>query len=106
LFSCKKEEPEGVLIRVRNASQYQFENINVSPNHHYSTLGIGQTSDYQSYEIARSNLAVTLTAQGEELGVATIADLSSPQLKPGRYTYVLAITKGNAGENRLTTSLE
>ena len=86
LFSCKKEDPEGILIRVRNASQYPLENILLVdiPQHNYGTLGIGQASDYQSYARASYDPSLTLTAQGEDLGQININDMPARGLEPGR----------------------
>ncbi|MBJ6142214.1 hypothetical protein [Hymenobacter sp. BT559] len=108
LFSCKKEDPEGIFIRVRNASQYPLENIVFvdNPQHTYGALSSGQISDYQSYARASYLPSVTVTAQGEELPHININDMPVAGLEPGRYTYVLDVIKDNRGGNRLTVSLE
>jgi hypothetical protein len=108
LVSCKKEAPEGIFIRVRNASPYPLEKIVVvtNPPHTYDALDIGQTSDYQVYTAGSYSPSVTLTAQGEDLLLINLNDMPAAGLEPGHYTYVLDIIKNNVGGNRLATSLE
>jgi hypothetical protein len=108
LFSCKKEEPGDIFIRVRNASQYPLENIIVK-SRNYGTLAVEQSSDYQLLPVDSSLPGVTLTAQGQQLGLLPLNDMPSAPpaaLEPGRYTYVLDIVKGNNGGNQLAISRE
>jgi hypothetical protein len=109
LVSCKKEEPVEIFIRVRNASQYPLENIIVK-SRSYGALGVGQSSDYQLLQVDDSIPGIILTVQGEQTGLVPLNDMPvtvpTKALKPGRYTYVLAVTKGNNGTYLLAISRE
>jgi hypothetical protein len=108
LLSCKKEDPEGVSIRVRNASQYSFENIVVNTTggeNNYGTVSAGQSSDYKYFTKAYGYGYVKLTSQGEELQIIPIDYVGESLLAPGRYTYALDVVDYN-GQKRLTSTLE
>jgi hypothetical protein len=108
LFSCKKEEPESIFIRVRNASHYPLENI-VVKFRNYGSLGVGQSSDYQPLQVSNSLPTVTLIVQGKTVGFTSVIDGPEGKvvaLEAGRYTYVLDVAKGPNGENGLVVSRE
>jgi hypothetical protein len=100
LVSCKKEESADIFIRVHNASQYPLENI-VVKSRSYGALGVGQSSACQLLPVDNSIPCITLTVQGTQTGLIPLNDMPltvpTKALKPGRYTYVLDVTKGNGG---------
>jgi hypothetical protein len=108
LFSCKKEEPEDIFIRVRNASQYPLENI-VVKFRDYGSLSVGQSSDYQPLQVSNSLPTVTLVVQGQARGFTSVIDGPEGKvvaLEAGRYTYVLNVVKTPTGENSLVVTRE
>lgn len=109
LFSCTKEDatPESISIRVRNASQYQFDDIVVitpGGENKYGKVGIGQSSEYKSFAQAYPYAYVKLTVQGQELVLQPIDYVGATLLEPGRHTYALDVVNGT--QRRLTISLE
>jgi hypothetical protein len=113
LFSCKKEDATAgsgsgaIFIRVRNASQYQFDNIVVtSPGgqNTYGTVAIGQSSDYKAFSQAYRYAQLNLAIQGQALQLLPTDYVGETPLQPGRYTYAVDVTNGNP--RRLTISLE
>jgi hypothetical protein len=112
LFSCKKEDATSpssgnIFIRVRNASQYQFDDIFVNTSggeNKYGTVAAGQKSDYKAFTKAYKYAYIKLNAQGQALGIQPIDYVGETPLQPGRYTYALDVTSGNP--QRLTITLE
>jgi hypothetical protein len=112
LFSCKKEDAMSpgsgdIFIRVRNASQYPFDDIVVNTSggeNKYSTVAAGQKSDYKAFTKAYKYAYVKLNTQGQDLGIQPIDYVGETPLQPGHYTYALDVTTGNP--RRLTITLE
>lgn len=113
LSSCKKDDAASgsgsgdIFIRVRNASQYQFDNIIVtSPGgqNRYGTVAAGQSSDYKAFSHAYRYAQINLAIPGQSLQLLPTDYVGETPLQPGRYTYAVDVTTGNP--RRLTISLE
>lgn len=104
LAACKKSEdatPEGVSIRVKNASQYQFESVYVNSVHGenaYGTLGAGLSSDYKPFAQAYRYSYIKAVVKGRTLELHPFCTVGEELLKPGHYTYVLNVEDFNGRE--------
>ncbi|MDU0371160.1 hypothetical protein ACFPAF_12190 [Hymenobacter endophyticus] len=107
-LSCKKEEEDTkVQIRVRNASNYQFEAVQVlmpSGQHAYGTLNAGQSSNYATYSEAFRYAAVKVKVNGQDLEWIPTDYVGETPLQPGKYTYLVGIT--DIANGRLGLRLE
>jgi hypothetical protein len=109
LFSCKKEGSGDIFIRVRNASQYQFDNIVVKAakgDNSYGNISAGQKSDYKAFEQAYKYAYIELSVQGQKLVLQPTDYVGETPLTPGQYTYVLDVVNGSQNQKRLTIQLE
>jgi hypothetical protein len=112
LFSCTKDEvtPQGVSIRVSNASQYPFESIFVNTSggeNSYGSLGAGQSSAYKSFARAYRYAYLKIVVQGQELVWQPFDYVGETTLEPGRYTYVVDVVEAaNSSSKQLTLRLE
>jgi hypothetical protein len=108
--ACKKDAdaaPDGVLIRVRNASPYAFESVYVNTSggeNTYGQVAAGQSSDYKLFANAYSYAYIKVSANGQEVVWQPIDYVGEKPLEPGRYTYVLGID--DLANRRISLQLE
>lgn len=110
-LSCNKSndlEPQGVVIRVQNASTYQFETVYVNTSggeNNYGTLRAGASSSYLGgYTKAYSYAYIKVVINGEELVLQPIDYVGETPLKAGNYTYVVNVV--DFAQRRLSLKLE
>jgi hypothetical protein len=112
LFSCRKDDPtpEGIFIRVNNASQYPFDTIFVNTSggeNSYGPLGAGQSSACKSFARAYRYAYIKIVVQGQELVWQPFDYVGETPLEPGRYTYVVDVVEAaNSSSKQLTLRLE
>ncbi|MBC6696589.1 hypothetical protein [Hymenobacter sp. BT190] len=95
--ACKKDDdasPDGVAIRVRNASPYAFESVLVNTSdgeNSYGALAIGQSTQYKPFASAYSYAYVKVMINGQAVVWQPIDYVGEKKLEDGKYTYVLGI---------------
>jgi hypothetical protein len=95
--ACSKKEdaePDGVRIRVRNASPYVFESVDVDTSdgkNTYSQLAPGQSSDYKLFASAYRVAYARVIINGQTVVWQPVDYVGEKKLENGRYTYVLGI---------------
>ncbi|NVO85336.1 hypothetical protein [Hymenobacter terrestris] len=107
-ISCKKEPAAGeVLIRVKNASSYQFQSVQViapGGENSYGALGTGEETAYAAYPTAYKYAYVKVLIDGQEFVFQPIDYVGEAPLGPGKYAYVLSVA--NITQGNLTLTLE
>jgi hypothetical protein len=84
-------------IRIRNATDRDFQNVVVG-RAHYGPIGRGDSSGYQSWGPAYRYAFVSLLADGKPMLLQPIDYVGETRLGPGRFTYILTIHPGPAGD--------
>ena len=98
---------EHVLVRVRNASSDELDDIRVffpdAPDRamHYGAVASGAASEYLPVSRAYRYAHIEATAGGRPYSLQPIDYVGEEELEPGRYTYVL-----RTEADRLTVALE
>jgi hypothetical protein len=97
--SCQKSndlEPQGITIRIRNASSYSFESVYVNTSggeNTYGALAAGQSTQYLGgYTQAYRYAYIKVVINGQELVLQPIYYVGETGLTPGSYTYVIGVT--------------
>ncbi|MGC4050152.1 MAG: hypothetical protein QM757_12275 [Paludibaculum sp.] len=94
-----------VQIRVRNASNLDFDQIRVTfPDGRevdYGPLSKGASSNFREATQAYRYAGVSVTAAGRTISLTPADYLGEKELPAGRYTYVLKVSGG-----QLTVELE
>jgi hypothetical protein len=98
-LSCDKAsdlEPQGVVIRVRNASSYPFETVYVNTSggeNNYGPLAAGKSTQYLgNYTKAYRYANIKVVIAGQELVLQPFDYVGETPLTPGNYTYVIGVT--------------
>jgi len=92
-------EDDRVLLRVRNSSDRDFEEVFVvsgeplTAGKYFGNVPSGATSDYRPFDLAYSYGYVRVTSGGEEYTFIPIDYVGEKPLTPGSYTYVLGLSK-------------
>ena len=95
IVSCTKDnsaDPNEVLIRIENTSDFDFKNVIVNTSggeNNYGNLDSHQTSDYKIFELAYSYAFIELQIDGETYTMQPIDYVGETTLNAGKYTYVL-----------------
>lgn len=89
-MGCAKDE--GVLIRVKNISSYDFSSIQVCETK-YGSLQSNQTSNYQSFETAYSNNYIELSIGSDTLEYFLFDFAGPTSLGPGKNTYKIDVVE-------------
>lgn len=87
-----------VLIRVSNASPYDFNDLFVNTSggeHDYGNLGNGLTSVYKRFDFAYEYAYVSLTIDGKEFVFQPIDYVGATKLSNGEYTYEIDVDTTN-----------
>ncbi|QHT71276.1 hypothetical protein GXP67_33795 [Rhodocytophaga rosea] len=96
LLSCQREDvvPGQLLLRIKNATSYQFDEVYVNTSNGENLYGIlkaSSTSDYKEFEAAYRYAYIKLKIQGEEFVIQPIDYVGEELLTEGKYTYVLSM---------------
>lgn len=106
--ACQKETAtDGVRIRVKNTSSYQFESVHVDTSggsNDYGSLNAGKKTDYASYTQAYNYAYIKVKIDGRELVLQPTDYVGETPLEPGKYTYEVGVSDLAAG--RLSFALE
>lgn len=82
-------------IRVKNATKFDFKNVQVDPANldtlvSYGDIKRGARTDYKPFEVAYRIAYVRLLINNEERLVQPIDYFGEAPLDPGRYTYIIS----------------
>ncbi|MBO0321233.1 hypothetical protein J0X14_02915 [Muricauda sp. CAU 1633] len=107
LVACSDEDYGPVYIRLSNVSDFDFENIVVSPygeQENYGNLAAGEISGYKEFDRAYSYGFIELTIDGETYTIQPIDYVGETPLAQGNYTYQLDVPEfqGQYGTLSLT----
>ena len=109
--SCQKAndlEPQGITIRIRNASPYAFESVYVNTSggeNTYGPLAAGKSSQYLGgYTQAYRYAYVKVVINGQELVLQPIDYVGETPLSQGSYTYAIGVT--DLARKQLSLQLE
>ena len=101
-------DPEGILIRVENASSADFKDIRISSGStpvEFGNISAGARSDYKEFESAYRYGFVSLLANGKELRIQPFDYVGETPLSKGYYTYKLDIDNSNPDNPTLQMEL-
>jgi len=95
LQACGQEDPmdTAVLIRIKNTSASDFENIHVNTSggqNNYGNLAAGETSAYMEFASAYRYAYVRLEVNGQTALVQPFDYVGETLLENGKYTYELS----------------
>ncbi|NMM47526.1 hypothetical protein [Marinigracilibium pacificum] len=102
-LGCSKED-EPLLIRIKNISQFDYKNITVNSNT-FNDLNSGETSDYQTFEVAYRYAYVELEIDGEVFTIQPIDFVGETEYKNGSYTYLIDANESTERYSRLSIDL-
>ena len=107
LVSCTKDDlanPNEVLIRIENTSDFDFKNVIVNTSggeNNYGNLDSHQTSDYKIFELAYRYAFIELKIDEETYTIQPIDYVGETALNTGKYTYVINATSSGNQYDRL-----
>ena len=87
-------------IRIRNATNRNLQGVVVGRSH-YGSIQRGESSGYQSWGPAYRYASVSLLADGKPVRLQPIDYVGETPLGPGRFTYILRLHQGQAGDDVL-----
>ncbi|MDZ4683122.1 MAG: hypothetical protein SH848_21905 [Saprospiraceae bacterium] len=109
LTGCTQDEVfTGVLIRIENASDFDFKNIvvNIGTGQDvYGDLNANQISEYKTFESAFRYAFVELQIDGETFTHQPFDYVGETPLNFGKYTYKLTAEDSGSQYNRLSLTL-
>lgn len=88
-------DPNKVNIRVKNVSDYNFCNVQVSPYSELSNCGIiksGELTCYRSYDVAYHYGYIRLDIGEKEFELIPFDYVGETSLAPGYYTYSIGVS--------------
>lgn len=100
----KVVEAMEVRIKIKNTSDYDYQNIRVktpTDDLSYGDLPAGEVSDYQSFETAYRYAAISLDIDGKIYRFKPIDYVSETPLSSGEYTYEIDLENLNANHLEL-----
>jgi len=112
LVSCTKDDlvnPNEVLIRIENTSDFDFKNVIVNTSggeNDYGDLDAHQTSDYKTFEFAYSYAFIELKIDGETYTIQPIDYVGESTLNVGKYTYAINANSSGNQYDRLNLILD
>ncbi|RSK45635.1 hypothetical protein [Hymenobacter perfusus] len=106
--SCQKETvTDGVRVRVKNASSYQFKDVHIDTSggtNDYGRLNAGKETEYAAYTQAYNYAYIKVTIDGRDLVLQPTDYVGETALESGKYTYRVGVSDLAAG--RLSLALE
>jgi hypothetical protein len=94
LVACQDDEVGRIAIRIKNNSEYRFEEVHVvtpGGENHYGTLEPGATSGHLPFKEAYAYASVRLKIDGQEFMIMPIDYVGGKKLAKGKYTYTLTV---------------
>jgi len=84
-------------VRIHNATDHDLQDVVVGPAH-YGSIQRGVSSGYQSWGPAYKYAFVSVLADGKPMLIQPIDYVGETPLGPGRFTYILSLHYGPAGD--------
>lgn len=105
LHGCSKKdtaENEAILIRIKNAGTFNYENVVVNTGggeNNYGNLLSGQTSEYKEFASAYRYAYIRLEINGQTALLQPTDYVGETPLEDGKYTYEVSVdeTSGSLG---------
>lgn len=94
LASTSCNQGNGIMLRIQNASQYDFESVYVDAAGgigEYPELKAGSTSEYKTYDYCYSYAYIKVIIAGEEFILQPIDYVGERKYRKGKYTYKLNV---------------
>ena len=107
-LGCNNNESTQVNIRLANISEYDFKNVVVSTTGElvsYEDLNAGQTSQYQTFDLAYRYAFIELEIDGQTFTIQPIDYVGETPLSNGFYTYQLNANTSSEQYGRLILTL-
>ncbi len=111
IMSCSQSDDtieKGLLIRVKNISQFEFNNVLVNTNggeQNFGSIDVNQYSDYKSFNFAYRYAFIELTIDGSTFTIQPIDYFGETTLANGKYTYEVSANESMNQYSRLTIAL-
>ncbi len=111
IFSCSQSDDvieKNVLIRVKNVSQFEFNNVLVNTSgteQNFGNININQGSDYKSFDFAYRYAFIELKIDGNTYTLQPIDYVGETKLDNGKYTYEVNAANNGSQYSRLTLTL-
>jgi hypothetical protein len=103
-LSCTQTE-DNVLIRVKNVSQFNFNEVIVNTSdgeNFYADINRNETTTYKPFDIAYRYAFVELRINGDIFTIQPLDYVGEVPLSPGKYTYEINATQGGDHFSRLS----
>ena len=111
IMSCSQSDDtieKDLLIRVKNISQFEFNNVLVNTNggeQNFGNIDVNQNSDYKSFDFAYRYAFIEVIIDGNTFTIQPIDYVGETKLDKGRYTYEVNATNNGSQHSRLTITL-
>ncbi len=111
MLSCTQTDDtieKNLLIRVKNISQFEFNNVLVNTNggeQNFGNIDVNQNSDYKSFDFAYRYAFIEVVIDGNTFTIQPIDYVGETKLVNGRYTYEVNATNNGSQHSRLTLTL-
>ncbi|GAA0892738.1 hypothetical protein GCM10009122_24170 [Fulvivirga kasyanovii] len=83
-----------VLIRIKNSSDFDFQNVYVNTGfegNNFDNISAGRYSDYEDFESAYRYAYIELEINNRLYKIQPIDFVGEKELEPGRYTYIIGV---------------
>lgn len=101
-------ETNGVEIRIKNTSQYDYSNVIVNTSggiNNYGNISSMQSSDYKAFSFAYNYAFVQLDIAGVTYTLQPIDYVGETKLSSGKYTYEINANDTGTQYDKLTLTL-
>jgi hypothetical protein len=101
-------ETNGVEIRIKNTSQYDYSNLLVNTSggfNNYGNISSTQSSDYKAFSFAYNYAFVELDIAGITYTLQPIDYVGETKLSSGKYTYEINANDSGTQYDKLTLTL-
>jgi major membrane immunogen (membrane-anchored lipoprotein) len=111
IVSCSQSDDiieKDILIRVKNSSQFEFNNVLVNTSgseQNFGDIDINQNSDYKSFDFAYRYAFIELKIDGNTFTIQPIDYVGETKLDNGKYTYEVNAANNGSQYSRLTLAL-
>jgi len=111
ILGCSQSDDtvaKDILIRVKNASQFEFNDVLVNTSggeQNFGNININQDSDYKSFDFAYHYAFIELKIDGNTFTLQPIDYVGETKLDNGKYTYEINAADNGSQYSRLTLTL-
>jgi len=111
IISCSQSDntiEKDLLIRVKNTSQFEFNNVLVNTNggeQNFGNINKNENSEYKSFDFAYRYAFIELTIDGSTFTIQPIDYVGETKIDNGKYTYEVNANESTNQHSRLTITL-